>query len=182
MDITLKISILGDVSIGKRKLLSSIKNIFPKNSTHNNDTIITYKYNQTNTASIVIEVIDLTTKITSGLKLSDLVLLCFRTDVNESFLNLYNWIKAMEDSKVKEYYLLGNDFHEPYYSLSEIKSESEALNDCFDLKYANLDFVDFGKEENLKKYFQSLIKKVVHDKMIKKEKCDGSDSRSCFVF
>lgn len=180
MENQIKISILGDFSIGKKKLISSFSKIFNTIIT-NNEVTFTYCFIENVNTLIHIEIEDKERKISSRVKNSDLVFLCFRTDLKNSFLSLNSWIKSMEEKKIKKYFLLGNDFNVPFYSYMDIKTEAETMNNCFDLKYKHFHIFDFGDKEKVKKYMKMVVKQCLKEKVFNKKETEDSVFRSCVV-
>ena len=174
----LKVLIAGDAQIGKKELLKSFNESFKEDS--NSDITKGIYYIKKKRFKLTIDISNNPDRANELLKHADLVFLCFRTDNNDSYLNLAEWISIFPKYGIYDYSLLANNFKSPYYSIKEIQNDCESLNDNFTSKYLSLHFNDFSNVETVRLLFEKIM--LSSDFNTKKEFHDKCQLQSCNIF
>ena len=114
------------------------------------------------------------------LKKIDLVFLCFRTDNNDTFLNLTEWITVFPNYHIGAYNLIANCFKSPYYSINEIQDDCQYLNEIYNSKFYTMNFNDFSNVETVRILFESIVLSCKFD--FKKKDCNTPTQGNCNIF
>lgn len=175
---SIKVLLAGDAQTGKKELFKSFQESFKGDN--NSDISKGIYYIKNKKFKLTIDISNNPDKANDFLKHADLVFLCFRTDNNDSFLNLAEWIIAFSKFNINDYSLIANSFKSPYYSIKEIQNDCELLNDNFKPKYLSLYFNDFSNVETVRLLFEKIV--LSSDFNIKKENHIQNQGHNCKVF
>lgn len=112
-------------------------------------------------------------------KESNLIILCFRADDQGSFHNLFDWVELFDKTEVTDYFLLGNNYNEPYFPINDIETECKEFNDCNKVPYVFVRILDFNAEVEV----QSTLKTIIDSNKfsMKTSKVD-KNGESCVIF
>lgn len=118
-------------------------------------------------------------RATEIIKESNLIILCFRADDQSTFHNLFDWVELFDKTEVTDYFLLGNNYNEPYFPINDIEIECKEFNECNKVPYVFVKIVDFSCEDAVQITLKSIIES---NKFSMKTSKVDKNGESCFIF